>query len=322
MVAVERSTSSVADARVNLADLDGPHRAVRVVEPNGRWRPSPADLVVADPARAGLGRRAVEVLAATGAAVVVLVSCDAASLGRDAALLAGAGLPLEQAELVDLFPHSHHVEVVARFARVTVASTAGPGAGRIHDRTPAPNTSATMAARTRCTTSPTPCSSSASAATRSRRWPRPTAATPGAVYGLARRLLANTGHGRGDRAGGLPAALEPARPVRSRARGSLRSYLLAQCHGRSVDLLRSETSRRSREERDARRTAEAGYDLEHEVLDLTVADRVRSAPWPELADGERRAIELAYLGGHTYREVAARAGRAGGHGEEPDPVAA
>ncbi len=86
-------------------------------------------------------------------------------------------------------------------------------------------------------------------------------------------------------------------------RGSLRSYLLAQCHGRSVDLLRSESSRRNREERDSRRTAEAGYDLEHEVLDLSVADGVRTA-MARLADGERQAIELAYLGGHTYREVA------------------
>ena len=71
--------------------------------------------------------------------------------------------------------------------------------------------------------------------------------------------------------------------------------------------MRSETSRRAREERDARKTAEAGYDLEHEVMDLTVADGVRGA-MSELADGERRAIELAYLGGHTYREVAALLG--------------
>jgi 23S rRNA (uracil1939-C5)-methyltransferase len=113
VLAVERSASSVVDARVNLADLD-----VRIVRSAvERWRPSNADLVIADPARAGLGAKAVDVLAATRARVVVLVSCDAASLGRDAALLAGHGLRFEQAELVDLFPHSHHVEVVARFAR-------------------------------------------------------------------------------------------------------------------------------------------------------------------------------------------------------------
>ena len=112
-VAVERSSSSVADARHNLEDLD-----VRVIKSDvDAWRSSPAEVVVADPSRAGLGRRAVEVLASTGAAVVVLVSCDAASLGRDAALLAAQGYRLETAELVDLFPQTHHVEVVSRFAR-------------------------------------------------------------------------------------------------------------------------------------------------------------------------------------------------------------
>ena len=86
-------------------------------------------------------------------------------------------------------------------------------------------------------------------------------------------------------------------------RGTLRSYLLAQAHGRSVDLLRSETSRKRREENDARSTAEGGYDLEREVWDLTVADRVKTAV-AGLPANERRAIELAYFGGHTYREVA------------------
>jgi RNA polymerase sigma-70 factor, ECF subfamily len=87
-------------------------------------------------------------------------------------------------------------------------------------------------------------------------------------------------------------------------RGSLRSYLLAQSHGRSVDILRSELSRRQREQRDAAITAEAGYDLEHEVVDLAVGDQIREA-LSVLSAGERAAIELAYFGGHTYREVAA-----------------
>jgi RNA polymerase sigma-70 factor, ECF subfamily len=86
-------------------------------------------------------------------------------------------------------------------------------------------------------------------------------------------------------------------------RGSLRSYLLAQCHGRAVDLLRSELARRGREQRQAAATAEAGYDLEHAVVDLAVAEEVRGA-LEALTPGERRAIELAYFGGHTYREVA------------------
>jgi RNA polymerase sigma-70 factor (ECF subfamily) len=86
-------------------------------------------------------------------------------------------------------------------------------------------------------------------------------------------------------------------------RGSLRAYLLAKTHGRSVDVVRAESSRRSREERQARLTAEAGYDLEREVWDLTLAEHVRDALAGLTAD-ERAAIELAYFGGHTYREVA------------------
>jgi RNA polymerase sigma-70 factor (ECF subfamily) len=91
------------------------------------------------------------------------------------------------------------------------------------------------------------------------------------------------------------------------ARGSLRSYLLAQAHGRSVDLVRAESARRAREEREARRSTDSGYDLEREVYELTLAEHVRSA-LAGLSKGEREAIELAYFGGHTYREVAVMLG--------------
>ncbi len=86
-------------------------------------------------------------------------------------------------------------------------------------------------------------------------------------------------------------------------RGSLRAYLLAQTHGRAVDLLRSETSRRRREEREARESTGFGDDIEREVIDLTVSEKVKEVVAGLPAD-ERRAIELAYFGGHTYRQVA------------------
>ena len=110
---VEGSRSAVADAKRNLADRDA--RFVRVDA--ARWRPSPADLVVADPPRSGLGRPVVDAIAETGAGRVVLVSCDAASFGRDAGLLAAAGYGLRSTTLVDLFPHTPHVELVSRFDR-------------------------------------------------------------------------------------------------------------------------------------------------------------------------------------------------------------
>lgn len=124
----------------------------------------------------------------------------------------------------------------------------------------------------------------------------------GAVFALAKRLLADATLAEEIvqevflRIWNQPEKFDP-------ERGSLRSYLLAQTHGRSVDVLRSESSRRAREERDVRRTAERGYDLEHEVVDLTVAERIKDA-LQALPEGEREAITLAYFGGQTYREVA------------------
>jgi RNA polymerase sigma-70 factor (ECF subfamily) len=88
------------------------------------------------------------------------------------------------------------------------------------------------------------------------------------------------------------------------ARGSLRSYLLAVAHHRAVDVLRSEQARRAREERAARDLVERGAGVEEAAWGLVVAEQVRQA-LEQLPEREREAIELAYFGGHTYREVAA-----------------
>ncbi len=113
IVLVERSAAAAADARQNLAG-----RPAKVIaKPVARWRPVPAAVVVADPARAGLGQAGVQRAAATGAARIVLVSCDAASLGRDTAALIAAGYDHVESVVVDMFGHTGHVEVVTRFDR-------------------------------------------------------------------------------------------------------------------------------------------------------------------------------------------------------------
>jgi 23S rRNA (uracil1939-C5)-methyltransferase len=109
VLAVEGNPAAVKDARHNLAADD-----VKVERADvSRWEPVPADVVIADPTRAGLGAEVVEHIVATDAARVVLVACDAAALGRDVGLLQAGGYALSSATPVDLFPHTSHVEVVA-----------------------------------------------------------------------------------------------------------------------------------------------------------------------------------------------------------------
>jgi len=124
----------------------------------------------------------------------------------------------------------------------------------------------------------------------------------GAVYGLAKRVLHNATEAE-DVAQEVFLRLWNQPDRFDASRGSLRSYLLAQAHARAVDAVRSSASRRQRESREAMLTAEAGYDMQHEVWDLAVAEQVAGA-MAGLPEGERRAIELAYFDGHTYREVA------------------
>jgi RNA polymerase sigma-70 factor (ECF subfamily) len=88
-------------------------------------------------------------------------------------------------------------------------------------------------------------------------------------------------------------------------RGALRSFLLRQAHSRAVERIRSEEARRRREDRVDREAVAAGADVEAQALaglgSQAVADALAT-----LTPGEREAIVLAYFGGHSYREVAAR----------------
>ncbi len=126
----------------------------------------------------------------------------------------------------------------------------------------------------------------------------------GAVYGLARRLLRNQALAEEvtqevfTRLWDRPERFDP-------DRGSLRAFLMADSHGRSVDLIRAEDARRNREARDARLLpAAAPIDLEQQVWSQLASEQVRAA-LGKLKDDERQVIELAYFGGQSYRQVAA-----------------
>lgn len=110
---VESSASACRDAVRNLADC----AAVIEQADMNDWDPIDADVVVADPSRSGLGARGARAIVETGAPHVVLVSCDPVAAARDARLLIDAGYHIGECEVLDIFPETHHIEVVTSFSR-------------------------------------------------------------------------------------------------------------------------------------------------------------------------------------------------------------
>jgi 23S rRNA (uracil1939-C5)-methyltransferase len=75
------------------------------------------DFVLADPPRAGLGKRVTRRLAELAPPRITIVSCDPATLARDLAELLASGYRIERLTMVDQFPQTYHLETVARLAR-------------------------------------------------------------------------------------------------------------------------------------------------------------------------------------------------------------
>ncbi|MGV4415723.1 methyltransferase [Trueperella pyogenes] len=108
--AIEGSARAVEDARFNLANTPWANVRVQNID-DSAVRGQRADVVVADPPRAGLGKKLAAQLARMDARIV-LVSCDPAAMARDVAELVKRGRRVESWRAFDIFPHTHHVEVV------------------------------------------------------------------------------------------------------------------------------------------------------------------------------------------------------------------
>ncbi len=115
VIGVELAPAAVADLLENTAGpdnvevIEGP---VEAVLPN---LDTPLDAAVVDPPRAGVDRFALDALVALRPARLVYVSCDPATLARDAKRLARASYRLVTVQPVDMFPQTYHVESIALF---------------------------------------------------------------------------------------------------------------------------------------------------------------------------------------------------------------
>ncbi|MDF3038300.1 MAG: rlmCD 2 [Thermomicrobiales bacterium] len=99
--------------------LDGAHRSF------GR-----APFVLLDPPRTGLPAHGLRVLPRLRAARITYVSCDPSTLARDLKGLINSGYTLVSVTAFDMFPQTHHVEIVAHLERTGGASRQSSGVRR------------------------------------------------------------------------------------------------------------------------------------------------------------------------------------------------
>jgi 23S rRNA (uracil1939-C5)-methyltransferase len=114
VTAVEGDRIAAADLAANAASHAGVAVHHQAVEEFLERAPAPAAVIV-DPPRTGLSRAALDGVIRLHAGRVVYVSCDVATLARDARRLVDAGYTIERADAFDLFPNTPHVETVVVF---------------------------------------------------------------------------------------------------------------------------------------------------------------------------------------------------------------
>lgn len=121
---VEIVPEAIADAKRNAA-LNGMNKAdfavgaaedviPRLYEEKGIT----ADVVVVDPPRKGCDSVLLDTIAAISPKKVIYVSCDSATLARDLAYLCPKGYTIEKVQVVDMFPHTVHVETVVLLSKL------------------------------------------------------------------------------------------------------------------------------------------------------------------------------------------------------------
>jgi RNA polymerase sigma-70 factor (ECF subfamily) len=91
------------------------------------------------------------------------------------------------------------------------------------------------------------------------------------------------------------------------AKGTVRAWLGVMAHRRAVDRIRRDAAARAREERDQQRSVGVDADIADAASSVVIAERVREA-MAALPEEQRAALDLAYFGGRTFRQVAAELG--------------
>ena len=116
---VEASSSAIGDAKINFAKVPNVNiylGDVAKIMP----RIASADVVILDPPREGAGQLVLQQISTLNPQRIVYVACDPAALARDCAFANDLGWQLTNVRAFDLFPMTHHIEMVALFTRSAI----------------------------------------------------------------------------------------------------------------------------------------------------------------------------------------------------------
>jgi 23S rRNA (uracil1939-C5)-methyltransferase len=117
IVGIEISEATCADYAANLDEFENVSLYQGPAEQVLPALDVHADIVLVDPPRAGLDRRALDAIIASDVPLIAYVSCDPATLARDARRLVAAGYQLQQSTPFDLFPQTFHIESINLFTK-------------------------------------------------------------------------------------------------------------------------------------------------------------------------------------------------------------
>ena len=119
IIGVELIEDAIEDAKKNAANNNIEHAAffagdvIKICNDAFFAAHGRADVVITDPPRAGMHEKLINKLLEISAPVIVYVSCNTATMARDIFLLSEK-YSVEKTQPVDMFPHTHHIECVAK----------------------------------------------------------------------------------------------------------------------------------------------------------------------------------------------------------------
>lgn len=117
LIGVESSLSACSDYAENMDEFDHVELYEGLCDHVLPGLDIDPDVVIVDPPRAGIGKVSMEALIRMNPNRIIYISCDQATLARDASMLVHAGYRIMQLTPFDFFPQTHHIESITLFSK-------------------------------------------------------------------------------------------------------------------------------------------------------------------------------------------------------------